>query len=534
MRSYRRPHPGYAGIMPSVPVRAGSLPLLLLLLAACSSKSSPPAARPLAPLLPIVGVEPAAGGVSLGYRSAVVVTFGEDLVTAEDADFEVSDGLGPLAGVRDYDVAARTWSWQPVQELPRGAVLTATIGTGVRGRLGGELPAPYRWSFRVLEGSFRGAVELDGLAITTPLFAVSSRTGVAAVAAGTQVHDWAGGSFLSTAVASGTGRIEAFAADRLGQVTAVVAQSGAAGFALTAAQRPLQGSWQMQPMDGRGLVLGLCRLQSNAQGARLCYWYASGGTAAGAEALLWSPDALASFEPRALPSAPPFTIRSTAIDNLGSLWYLHADPMAGTLVVGQQQPWLASASQWTLPMLPTHYRFGVDGAGRGQLVVEVTAGNDRVLWWYRGSASAGFAAPRELARSADVRLGDLQVADSGEAILIYQDGGGYFGRRLDADGNVGEAVAVAGQTPPVLTLSPRGEAWLVQWAVAAPFTEMQLQAVRWRVGGPPEAARVVAVQPVTHLAGRITVAVDESGRAVVAWLGGAASSTPRLFANRFE
>jgi hypothetical protein len=58
--------------------------------------------------------------------------------------------------------------------------------------------------------------------------------------------------------------------------------------------------------------------------------------------------------------------------------------------------------------------------------------------------------------------------------------------------------------------------------------------MRWRPGLAPEPVRVLATGSATDTRGPIVVAVDDSGRATVAWIAGPSSQDLHLYAVRFE
>jgi hypothetical protein len=491
---------------------------------------------PAPPLLQVMAVAPSVGQTGVNLRDEVSVTFGEDIETPAETDFEVHDAIGPLAGLRSYDLATRHWTWMPVFELPRGALLRAVLGTGLRGQSGSALPVPYEWTFTVRDGSLGQVADLAPAAVGQRVFAVATRS-TAALACGETVYDWTAPAWHGAPAAASLGNITGLTTDGVGQLTALYARTGPQGFELSVARRPLAGTWSTETLESRpGLVLGLARLQSNLRGDLLAYWYGTGSAPASVDAAWYSP-AAAPWSVRPLPAAPPYSVRATAIDDLGAVWFSHVDPQAGVLAIERQRPANASTTSYVLPVPPADWRFGVDGSGNGLAVVHNRSANEDVLWLFRSAAGSAFDHGQDVLRSANLGLRDFVVADCGESVLLYQEpaDGPLMARRIDVAGGVSAPLDVTGLTLPAVATAPRGETWLVYWRASAAFPgSAELVAVRWRPRLQPDLTLVLTTAPLASTFGPVAVAVDDAGRISVGWISGASVRDLGLHAVRFQ
>lgn len=510
------------------PSRAAACALLLTLLA-CSNGNRPVAVQPIVPPLVITAVQPPSGASGVGLRSVISVAFIEELDAMSDADFEVSDGLGPLLGVRSFDTDLLRWTWTPVSELPRGATLQVALGTGLRGRSGTALAVPYTWSFTVSDGVMGAVDALGPTAASVPLFTAVARNGQAAIASGDKVWDWNGAFFIGGSVTTAFGAITGLTSDSVGQLAALCARQGPAGFELSVGRRPVQGTWQFEGLDSRsGLVLGLSRLQTNLRGDLLVYWYGT-GQATSADAAWLSPTQVPAWSSRPLPVVPTYTLRGTAVDGFGAPWYLHAAPQSNSLMIHRQSSATAATTE-TLP-LPADWRLGVDGAGTGHVLVQTNTATANVLSLVRSVRGAAFGPALTVASADSLQLVDLAVADCGETVVLYRQGNTLFGRRIDAIGNMGAPHQLHFDAA-VIAMAPRGETWLVGWYATPGYVE--LDALRWRPGLEPDAGVGLVAGPLSDVRGPVSAAVDDSGRVVVAWVQGQNSQNLEVRAARFQ
>ena len=99
----------------------------------------------------ITSHSPASDEIDVRNNRTLTVRFSEDMLLGSltDERFTVVDELGvPVSGLRNYDQANFTWSFNPSSDLLFSTTYTVTIGGGVEDRYGGNvLGADVSWSF---------------------------------------------------------------------------------------------------------------------------------------------------------------------------------------------------------------------------------------------------------------------------------------------------------------------------------------------------------------------------------------------------
>jgi O-glycosyl hydrolase len=101
-------------------------------------------------------VTPASGSTGVAITgTTVTATFGAAMTasTINPSTFMLTGPSGAVAGAVSYNSTTFTATFTPSVSLTDGATYTATIGTGATSSLGGQLPAPYTWSFTTVKAA---------------------------------------------------------------------------------------------------------------------------------------------------------------------------------------------------------------------------------------------------------------------------------------------------------------------------------------------------------------------------------------------
>jgi hypothetical protein len=489
----------------------------------CSgSGGATPAAQ--VPGLEVETISPVSGAELQDPRTAVLVTFREPVGHVAPEQFVVDDGAGPLPGSIEGSVDGRTWHWQPFRDLPRGGRITVRIAAGLTAGSGARLAADHVASFTVREPQVSAEHPL-GPAAAGKLAALAWPVGFRAVANGSTLYTLDATGPIAWPVPT-TGQTVAWAADATGGFAALVHDT--AGPTLQLVRGSLGTGMVTTTLGSPAGAFGRVELAASARGDLGAYFYGIEPTQ-GRDVLWASTSGAAAWRALPLPALGPFPLRRIAIDGAGNVFVACWDAGAGQLFVERHEAATGGVQRHAVCPLPDSFAFGAQANGDARFVwrqsVVVGGVEQRIRWSRRFRAGAGFDAPVEVHRGAAWADHSAIAADGGAFVAIAREPIGAATerlqvQRLEADGRIGVPTTIYEGAPlavHTLAVAPRGEAWFLFVGADAAGND-RIVRVRCRPGALPDAAEAVYTSPApSYRLNRLAAALDDSGRAVVAF-----------------
>ncbi len=507
--------------------------LPLAVAAACSGNhGTAPAAT--VPAFEVVGFQPADGSVEVDPGADVRITFSELVAGLTVADFTVGDRSGAFAGTLSATPDGRTWSWRPFRELPRGGRIEVRLPAGLVSGTGARLPGARAAAFTIREAA--APVE-HGLGLVQPgaIGALAWPLGTRAVGNGDTLFELDRLSVTPWPVPL-VGESIGFVSAATG--FAALGRQGYSGFVLELA-RGEPGNTTLATLGVPPCAYGRSELVASPRGDLAVYWYGLLPNQS-LEGVWVSRVNSASWTAVALPAAGTYPLRHLAVDGQGNVFVGFVNGLNGRLMLQRHATATGQSEVFDVAELPDSFSMAAAANGDARLVwresLSVQGTEVLVRKTRRYQRGVGLLPAVELHRGGNWIDHSFAMASSGAAVVVGREptGGGVerlWLQRIEVDGSFaapellreGPALAVSS-----LAISPRGEAWF-GFVQPDAVNRDALVLVRSRPGADLDPARTLftADDPTLRLR-KPSVAVDESGRGVVAFTVGQSGAPESL------